>query len=92
MRNNKLLAAQVGYGMFGADVVAGTMWDLQRNGLSPYLDRLGLDDWASKYHSLGFEMAAIGTRSEASAQRAVSENEARTGKASRGLLGRGAVG
>lgn len=80
MRNNTLLAAQVGYGMFGADVVAGTMWDLQRNGLSPYLDRLGLDDWAAKYQGLGFEMVAIGTRSEASALRAVAENEQRTGR------------
>lgn len=87
MRDNKLIAAQVGYGMFGADVVAGTMWDLQRNGLSPYLDRLGLDDWASKYQNLGFEMAAIGTRSEASAQRAVSENEQRTGSRPRAYHG-----
>jgi predicted dehydrogenase len=80
MRDNKLIAAQVGYGMFGADVVAGTMWDLQRNGLSPYLDRLGLDDWSSAYQGLGFEMVAIGTRSQASAERAVAENEQRTGK------------
>jgi len=79
MRNNTIIAAQVGYGMFGADVVAGTMWDLQRNGISPYLDRIGLDDWASAYDGLGFEMAAIGTRSEASAQRAVAENHERTG-------------
>lgn len=79
MRNNKLQIAQVGYGMFGADVVAGTMWDLQRNGISPYLDRLGLDDWSRAYQGYGVEMVAIGTRSEASAQRAVSENEARTG-------------
>ncbi len=79
MRDNKIIAAQVGYGMFGADVVAGTMWDLQRNGLSPYLDRLGLDDWCSAYDGIGFEMAAIGTRSEASVQRAVEENHERTG-------------
>lgn len=87
MRDNNLIAAQVGYGMFGADVVAGTMWDLQRNGLSPYLDRLGLDDWAANYHGLGFEMVAIGTRSEASAERAVMENEQRTGKRPRAYHG-----
>ncbi len=70
---------QVGYGMFGADVVAGTMWDLQRNGIAPYLGRVGLDDYASPYHDLKFEMIAIGTRSQASAERAAKENEDRTG-------------
>ena len=70
---------QVGYGMFGADVVAGTMWDLQRNGIAPYLGRVGLDDFAQQYNGVRFEMVGIGTRSEKSAQRAVKENEERTG-------------
>jgi len=87
MRGNKIIAAQVGYGMFGADVVAGTMWDLQRNGLSPYLDRIGLDDWAAAYHGIGFELVAIGTRTEASAQRAVAENFQRTGIQPRAYFG-----
>ena len=77
--NRTILAAQVGYGMFGADVVAGTMWDVQRNGLAPYLDRIGLDDRARDYGDAGLRMVAIGTRSEASADRACEENEARTG-------------
>jgi predicted dehydrogenase len=71
--------AQVGYGMFGADVVAGTVWDLQRNGIAPYLDRIGLDDWAKEYADVKFELVAIGTRSAPSANRAVEENERETG-------------
>jgi len=70
----------VGYGMFGSDVIAGTLWDLQRNGISPYLDRLGLDDRARDYRDLGFDLVAVGTRSEGSAQRAVADNERETGK------------
>lgn len=79
MRDNKIIMAQVGYGMFGSDVVAGTMWDLQRNGISPYMDRFGLDDRARDYWELGFEMAAIGTRSEKSAKRGCSLNRKQTG-------------
>lgn len=75
-----LLAAQIGYGMFGADVVAGTMWDLQRNGISPYLDRIGLDDMAADYVGRKVRLVAVGTRSEASAMRAAAENEERTGR------------
>ncbi|MBC7288915.1 MAG: Gfo/Idh/MocA family oxidoreductase [Armatimonadetes bacterium] len=75
----ELIAAQVGYGMFGADVVAGTIWDLQRNGISPYLDRIGLDDLAGEYSGKKVRLVAVGTRSEASALRAAEENERQTG-------------
>ncbi len=80
MRDEALVAAQVGFGMFGSDVVAGTMWDLQRNGLSPYLDRIGLDDRAAEYIGHRVRLVAVGTRSEASAARAAEENERRTGE------------
>jgi predicted dehydrogenase len=70
----------VGYGMFGSDVVAGTLWDLQRNGTAPYLDRLGLDDRAAEYGDVAFELNAIGTRSEASARRGQADNERETGR------------
>jgi len=70
----------VGYGMFGSDVVAGTLWDLQRNGISPYLDRIGLDDRAKEHGDIAFELVAAGTRSEASALRALADNERETGK------------
>jgi len=70
----------VGYGMFGADVVAGTLWDLQRNGIFPYLDRIGLDDRAREYGDIGFELVGIGTRSEVSALRGLDDNERETGR------------
>ena len=59
MSAQTLKAALVGYGMFGSDVVAGTLWDLQRNGISPYLDRIGLDDRARDYRDVGFELVAV---------------------------------
>jgi predicted dehydrogenase len=82
-----ITAALVGYGMFGADVVIGTLWDLQRNGLAPYLDRVGLDDWAARYQGVGFDLVAVGARSEASARRAEREMLAATGKPLRGYHG-----
>lgn len=80
-------AALLGYGMFGADVVVGTLWDLVRNGLSPYLDRVGLDDYAAQYRDVRFELVAVGTRSESSARRAEAETEAATGQRPRGFWG-----
>jgi len=87
MRGNTLLIAQVGYGMFGSDVVAGSMWDLQRNGLSPYLDRIGLDDRAGDYWPHKVRMVGIGTRSEASAARGCELNEQNTGIRPKGYSG-----
>ena len=80
-------AALVGYGMFGADVVIGSLWDLQRNGIAPYLDRIGLDDWTQRYQGAGFELVAVGTRSTASARRAEAEMLAATGRPLRGYSG-----
>jgi predicted dehydrogenase len=60
----------VGYGMYGADVVAGSLWDLHRNGLAPYLDRIGLDDWCPAYQDVRVRTVAIGTRSPDSGTRA----------------------
>jgi predicted dehydrogenase len=79
MDSQTIKVALVGYGMFGSDVVAGTLWDLQRNGISPYLDRIGLDDRARDYRDIAFQLVAVGTRSEASAQRALDDNERETG-------------
>lgn len=76
-----LRAGLVGYGMFGADVVSGTLWDLHRNGLAPYLDRIGLDDWCSAYADSRVHTVAVGTRSEASAHRARADFAEHTGQA-----------
>ncbi|MBI2194015.1 MAG: Gfo/Idh/MocA family oxidoreductase [Planctomycetes bacterium] len=78
MTKKNLVMAQVGYGMFGSDVVAGTLWDLQRNGVSPYLDRVGLDDRARHYEDVRFELRAIGTRTADTARRACEMNRRET--------------
>ncbi len=87
MTDKVIRAALLGYGMFGADVVVGTLWDLVRNGLSPYLDRIGLDDYAAKYEDVRFELVAVGTRSESSARRAEQETQSTTGQKPRGYAG-----
>ena len=87
MESKVLRVAQIGYGMFGSDIVAGTLWDLQRNGIAPYLDRLGLDDWAKEYVGVKVELVAIGERSEQAVQRALQENEERIGVRPRAYLG-----
>ncbi len=79
MDERTVLAAQVGYGMFGSDVVAATTWDLQRNSITPYLDRIGLDDFSEKYQGTKFKLLAIGTHSKASAVRAQEINKQITG-------------
>ena len=73
--------------MFGADVVVGSLWDLHRNGIAPYLDRIGLDDFSRAYQDVRFELVAVGTRSEASARRAEREMAAATGGTVRGYWG-----
>jgi predicted dehydrogenase len=62
--------ALIGAGMFGGDVHARTYADLQRNGISPQLARVGLDHWARELAPLKFQLVAIGTRTEPSARRA----------------------
>lgn len=69
----------VGAGMFGGDVHLRAFADLQRSGLSPFLARLGLDEFARPLAEVRFELAALATRSEGSAQRAGEEYQRLTG-------------
>ena len=62
--------ALVGAGMFGGDVHLRAYADLQRAGISPQLGRVGLDQWAREFAPIHFQLAAIATRTEESAQRA----------------------
>ena len=87
MTTTTVRAALLGYGMFGADVVIGSLWDLHRNGIAPYLDRVGLDDHCRAYQDARFELVAVGTRSEASARRAEREMQEATGSKVRGYWG-----
>src|SRR5258707_15884793 len=73
MADRTLKIALVGAGMFGGDVHLRAFADLQRSGLAPFLGRLGLDEYARPLADVTFELVAVGTRSEASAQRAAAD-------------------
>lgn len=75
----KIKIALVGAGMFGGDVHARAYADLQRAGISSQLGRVGLDDWSRDLAPVKFELAAVATRSSASAERAVSNFKEWTG-------------
>jgi predicted dehydrogenase len=60
----------VGAGMFGGDVHLRAFADVQRAGLAGVLGRLGFDDFARPLAEVRFQLAAVATRSEGSAQRA----------------------
>jgi predicted dehydrogenase len=69
----------IGAGMFGGDVHARACCDWQRCGISSQLGRIGLDDWARELAQVQFELAAIATRTEASARRACAQYRDWTG-------------
>ena len=77
----KVTIALIGAGMFGGDVHARAFADLQRNGISGLMGRVGLDAWARDLADIEFDLVAIATRSEASAQRAKANFEQWTGHA-----------
>ena len=62
--------ALVGAGMFGGDVHARAYADLQRFGIAGQLARVGLDHWTRDFAPVKFELAAVATRSQKSAERA----------------------
>ena len=59
--------------MFGGDVHLRAYADLQRSGISPQLGRVGLDDWSRDFADIEFELAAVATRTDASARRAADQ-------------------
>ena len=66
----KIKIGLVGAGMFGGDVHLRTYADLQRSGISPWLGRIGYDDFASEFADVTFELVGIGTRTKVSGERA----------------------
>lgn len=62
--------ALVGAGMFGGDVHARAYADLQRFGISGQLARVGLDQWTRDFAPIKFELVAVATRSQKSAEKA----------------------
>ena len=72
--------ALIGAGMFGGDVHARAFADLQRMGISGNLGRVGLDRWARDLADIQFDLVAVATRSQASAERARDNFKASTGR------------
>jgi predicted dehydrogenase len=70
MSTPSLKIALVGAGMFGGDVHLRAYSDLQRFGIAGQLARVGLDDLTRELAPVQFDLVAVGTRSEKSAQRA----------------------
>jgi len=79
MNQKSIKIGLVGVGMFGGDVHLRTYADLQRCGISPYLGRIGLDDFARATSDVYFELVGVCTRSETSAKRAQAEYKRLTG-------------
>ena len=88
----KITIALIGAGMFGGDVHARAFADLQRNGISGLMGRVGLDAWARDLADIEFDLVAVATRSEASAQRAKANFEQWTGHAPAPYWGRNTLG
>jgi predicted dehydrogenase len=65
-----LKLALVGAGMFGGDVHARAYADLQRFGIAGQLSRVGLDKWTRDFAPIKFELVAVATRSQKSAEKA----------------------
>ena len=72
--------ALVGAGVFGGDVHLRACADWQRAGIAAHLARVGLNDWARDLAPVQFELAAIATRTEPSARRAVEQFKLWTGR------------
>jgi predicted dehydrogenase len=82
-----LKIALVGAGMFGGDVHLRTYADLQRFGLAGQLARAGLDAWTRPLAPLKFDLAAVATRSAASAAQAAAAFRELTGTAPKAYHG-----
>ena len=65
----KLKVALVGAGMFGGDVHMRTYLQAHRNGLLPWLGRLGLDDKARELGDIEVEFVALATNTPTSCER-----------------------
>ncbi len=65
--------------MFGGDVHLRAYADLQQAGIAPHLGRIGLDMLARELAPVEFQLAAVATRTQESAQRAAAQFAERTG-------------
>ncbi len=70
MSEKRIQVALIGAGMFGGDVHARAYADAQKHGIAGTLGRVGLDRWTRDFADVQFDLVAVATRSEASAQKA----------------------
>lgn len=68
-----LKIALVGAGMFGGDVHMRTFCQLERNGLLPWLGRLGLDNMARSLGDIDVRFVGLATRTEQSGELILAE-------------------
>ena len=79
--------ALVGAGMFGGDVHARAYADLQRFGIAGQLARVGLDKFSRELAPVKFDLVAVATRSEKSAQKAAAAFKDITGHEPKAFYG-----
>src|SRR5881396_551522 len=79
--------ALVGAGMFGGDVHLRAYADLQRFGIAGQLARVGLDKFSRDLAPMKFELVAVATRSEKSAQRSAAAFKGWTGHSPKTYFG-----
>ena len=84
----RIKIALVGAGMFGGDVHMRAYADLQRFGIAAQLARVGLDKWTRDLAPIEFDLVAVATRSETSAQRAQKTYKELTGKSPKAYFGK----
>src|SRR5437667_12831642 len=65
--------ALVGAGMFGGDVHLRAYADLQRFGIAGQLARVGLDKYSRDLAEVKFDLVAVATRTQKSAQRSAEQ-------------------
>lgn len=80
MAEKRIQIALIGAGMFGGDVHARAYADVQKHGVAGTLGRVGLDRWTRDFAGVEFELVAVATRSEASAERARAQFKDWTGR------------
>lgn len=79
--------ALVGAGMFGGDVHLRAYADLQRFGIAGQLARVGLDKYARDLAPVKFDLVAVATRSEKSAQKSAAAFKEWTGHEPKAYFG-----
>lgn len=79
--------ALAGAGMFGGDVHLRTYSDLHRFGIAGQLARVGLDAWTRELAAVKFELVAVATRSQKSAERSAAAFKDWTGHEPSGYFG-----